>query len=179
MHYRKIVGEKVYLSPRSIDDANTFAEMLSNHEISKYLCQNTKVITFEGEKAYLAKEDSDAINLAIIDNETDELLGSIGLMHINNVDRTAELGIFIGAMDHLSRGYGSEAITLLLDFGFNQLNLSNIMLKAISFNKRALKAYEKCGFKQFGIWPKSHFVDGEYYDLVYMNILKDDFNKQK
>ncbi len=180
MHYKKIVGEKVYLSPRSVEDASKYLEMLNNYEIAKFLSNNTKVITLEAEKEYLAtKEFGDTINLAIVDNKTDELIGSIGLMHIDNVARTAELGVFIGVMDHLSHGYGSEAIMLLLDFAFNQLNLNNVMLKAYSFNKRALKAYAKCGFKQFGVWPKSHYLEGEYYDLVYMYILKDDFNKKK
>ena len=177
MHFRKIVGEKVYLSPRSIDDAEKYVEWLNNYDIAKYLNQNVKIITVEGEKEYLAKSDKDSYNFAIVDLKTDELIGSIGLMHIDNVHRTAELGIFIGDEDHLSRGYGSDAIKLLLDFGFNQLNLNNIMLKAISFNQRALRAYEKCGFKTFGVWKESHYVDGKYYDLVHMNITKKEFSK--
>ena len=179
MHFKKIVGEKVYLSPRSVEDAEKYVEMLSKYDISKFLDQNSKIITVEREKEYLLKNESDAYNFAIIDNKTDALIGSIGLMNVENIHRTAELGIFIGEEDHLSHGYGSEAIKLLLDFGFNQLNLNNIMLKAISFNKRALRAYEKCGFKLFGTWPSSHYFEGKYHDLVYMYITKDDFNNNK
>ena len=178
MHFKKIVGEKIYLSPRSVDDAEKFAKWLNNYEIAKYLNQFTKTITVEGEKDYLSKVSTNSYDFAIVDKETDELIGSISLMSINNISRTAELGIFIGEEDHLSRGYGSEAINLLLNFGFNHTNLNNIMLKAIGFNKRALKAYEKCGFKVFGTWPKADFVNGEYHDLVYMYILKDDFNNK-
>lgn len=179
MHFKKIVGEKVYLSPRSVEDAEKYVAWLNNYDISKFLNQNTKIITIEGEKEYLAKNNSDSYNFAIVDMKTDELIGSIGLMDVDFIHGTAELGIFIGDEDHLSHGYGSEAIKLLLDFGFNQLNLNNIMLKAISFNKRALRAYEKCGFKMFGTWPNSHYVEGKYYDLIYMYILKDYFNKNK
>lgn len=178
MHFKKIVGEKVYLSPRSVDDSEKFAKWLNNYEIAKYLNQFTKTITVEGEKDYLSKVSTNSYDFAIVDKETDELIGSISLMSINNISRTAELGIFIGEEDHLSHGYGSEAINLLLNFGFNHANLNNIMLKAIGFNKRALKAYEKCGFKVFGTWPKADFVNGEYHDLVYMYILKDDFNNK-
>lgn len=179
MHFRKIVGEKVYLSPRSVEDAVEYTAMLNDYKISKYLAQFTKTITVEGEKEYLAKNFSDCCDMAIIDKETDKLIGSIGFMHIDNIHRTAELGIFIGHEDYLSHGYGSEAIKLFLDYGFNQLNLNNIMLKAISFNKRALKAYEKCGFNVFGTWPNSHYSEGKYYDLVHMYITKEDFNKKK
>lgn len=179
MHFKKIIGEKVYLSPRSVEDAEKYVEWLNNYEIAKYVDQYTKIITVETEKEYLTKMSSDAYDFAIVDKKTDQLIGSIGLGHVKDVHRTAELGIFIGNEEYLSRGYGSEAIMLLLDYAFNQLNLNNIMLKAISFNKRALRAYEKCGFKQFGVWKKAHYTEGKYHDLVYMNILKDDFNKKK
>ena len=177
MHFRKMVGEKVYLSPRSVDDAATYVDMLNKYEIAKYIEQYTKTITVEGEREYLAKNDSDSINYAIVDKENDQLIGSISLMHINSIHRTAELGIFIGDEDHLSKGYGSDAIKLILDYGFNQLNLNNIMLKVIGFNKRALRAYEKCGFTSFGVWKESHYVEGQYHDIVFMNITKNEFNK--
>ena len=51
------------------------------------------------------------------------------------------------------------------------------MLSVYSFNISAIKAYEKCGFKTFGVWKESHYFDGEYYDEVFMNIMKKDFNK--
>ena len=96
MHFKKIVGEKVYLSPRSVDDAEKFAKWLNNYEIAKYLNQFTKTITVEGEKDYLSKVSTNSYDFAIVDKETDELIGSISLMSINNISRTAELGIFIG-----------------------------------------------------------------------------------
>ena len=68
---------------------------------------------------------------------------------------------------------------LLLNYGFNFLNLNNIYLKVLSFNKRAIKAYEKCGFKTFEILKESHYFEGKYFDNIYMNILKDDFNENK
>ncbi len=178
MHFRKIVGKKVYLSPRSIDDACKYAEWLNNYEISRFVNQHVKIISIEGEREYLAKNDQNSYNFAIIDNDTDELIGSISLMDINSINGTAELGIFIGDENHLSKGYGSEAIMLLLNYGFNFLNLNNIMLKVFSFNKRAQKAYKKCGFKEFGVWKNSHFAEGKYHDEIFMNIMRDDFNKE-
>ena len=98
-------------------------------------------------------------------------------MNFHEVNRTAELGVFIGDEKYLSRGYGSEVIMLLLDYAFNYLNLNNIMLRVLEFNKRAVRAYEKCGFKVFGVWEKCHYFNGEYYGEIYMNILKEDFVK--
>ena len=179
MHFRKIVGKKVYLSPRSVEDAEDYVKWLNNYEIAQYVLQYTKVLGIEDEREYLSKSNSNGYNFAIVDSETDELIGSIGLAHINYFNRTAELGIFIGDENHLSKGYGSEAIMLLLNYGFNFLNLNNIMLKVYSFNIRAQKAYKKCGFKEFGVWKNSHYANGEYSDVIYMNILKDEFNEKR
>ena len=179
MHFKKIIGKKVYLSPRSVEDAEKYAEWLNNYEIAKYVQQYVKVIDVESEREYLSKPTENGYNFAIIDAETNELIGVTGLENVNNTNRTAELGIFIGEENHLSKGYGSEAIMLLLNYGFNFLNLNNIMLRVYSFNERAQKAYKKCGFKEFGVWPNSHFAEGKYYDVIHMYITKDDFNKQK
>lgn len=178
MHYKKIVGKKVYLSPRSIEDAEKYTEWLNNYAIAQYVQQYVTIINLEGEREYLSKNDPSVYNFAIVDNETDELIGAIGLEHINQINQTAELGIFIGDENHLSRGYGSEAIMLLLNYGFNFINLNNIMLRVYSFNLRAQKAYKKCGFKEFGVWKNSHYANGEYFDIIFMNITKDDFNKK-
>ena len=177
-YFKKIVGEKVYLSPINCDDYLKYVEWLNDLDIAKYINHYTNILSITGEKEYLEKASCEKYNYAIIDKEKDLLLGNISLMNINDINRTAELGIFIGDKNYHSRGYGSEAIMLLLDYAFNYVNLNNIMLKVFSYNKRAIKAYEKCGFKTFGIWKESHYFDGKYHDEIFMNILKDDFNRK-
>lgn len=87
------------------------------------------------------------------------------------------MGIFIGEKDYLSKGYGTEAIRLILDFGFNYMNLHNIKLELISFNERALKCYKKCGFVETGRTRENVFVNGKYYDTISMDILSNEFNE--
>ena len=176
-YFKKIVGDKVYLSPMNVDDCLQYVEWLNNAEIAKTTNHYTNMVSIESENEWLENATSEKYNFAIIKKENDTLMGNISLMHINFIDGTAELGIFIGDTENLSRGYGSEAIMLLLDYAFNQINLYNIMLRVYDFNKRAIRAYEKCGFKTFGIWKNSHYVDGKYCNEVYMNILKKDFIK--
>lgn len=176
-YFKKIIGNKVYLSPMNSDDYLKYVEWLNNYEIAKGVDAVARVTSIDSEKEWLAKATSEKYNFAIINKENDTLLGNISLMKIHDVNRTAELGIFIGDENYLSRGYGSEAIMLLLDFGFKYANLNNIMLKVFDYNKRAIKAYEKCGFKTFGVWKKSHYFNGEYSDEIFMNILKEDFMK--
>jgi len=175
-YFKKMVGNKVYLSPVNVDDAIKYLEWLNDYEIAKYIGQIPKIVTIEGEKEFLTNLDDKYI-FAIIDKDSDTLIGNISLNNINNIHRTCELGIMIGDKKYHSSGYGSDAIMLILDYGFNHLNLNNIMLRAIAFNKRAIRAYEKCGFKTFGVWKNSYYFEGKYHDEVYMNILKEDFNK--
>lgn len=174
-YFKKIVGERVYLSPINSDDYLKYVEWLNNYEISKGVNHHTSIISINSEKEWLEKQGNEKYNFAIVNKENDTLLGNISLMKINEINRTAELGIFIGDENYLSRGYGSEAIMLLLEYGFKYVNLNNVMLKVFDFNKRAIKAYEKCGFKTFGVWKNSHYFNGKYGDEIFMNILKDDF----
>ena len=178
-YFKKIIGERIYLSPINSEDYLKYLEWLNNFEIAKGINHYTDIVSIESEKEWLEKASSDKYKFAIINKKNDTLLGNISLMEINEINRTAELGIFIGDVNYLSHGYGSEAIMLLLDYAFNYINLNNVMLKVFDFNKRAIKAYEKCGFKTFGVWKKSHYFDGEYCDEIFMNILKEDFNKSK
>lgn len=177
-YFKKIIGDIVYLSPMNSEDYLKYVEWLNNYEIAKGVNHVTNVLSIEAEKAWLEKATSEKYIFAIVNKENDTLLGNISLMKIHEVNRTAELGIFIGDENYLSRGYGSEAIMLLLDYAFRYVNLNNIMLRVFDYNKRAIKAYEKCGFKTFGVWKKSHYFDGEYSDEIYMNILKEDFYKK-
>ena len=176
-YFKKIVGNKVYLSPMNSDDYLKYVEWLNNYEIAKDVNHVINLVSIDSEKAWLEKATSEKYIFAIVNKENDTLLGNISLMHIHEVNRTAELGIFIGDENYLSKGYGSEAIMLLLDYAFKYVNLNNVMLRVFDYNKRAIKAYEKCGFKTFGVWKKSHYFDGEYSDEIYMNILKEDFIK--
>ncbi|MDD4796309.1 MAG: GNAT family protein, partial [Eubacteriales bacterium] len=70
--------------------------------------------------------------------------------------------------------YGSEALTLLVDFGFHYLNLNNIMLKVFSFNQRAVNCYKKVGFKEIGRRRQTYYLKGNYYDEILMDIIRSD-----
>lgn len=176
-YFKKLVGERIYLSPRSVEDAEIFTEWMNDFFITDYIGRSYNTITLQGERKYLEKIDEDENTFAIIDVETDEMIGTIGLHSIDHINRTATLGIFIGNKNYWSKGYGTEAIQLILDFGFNYLNLKNINLALMEFNQRALKCYEKCGFKEIGRRRKCKFINGKYYDAILMDILAEEFTK--
>ena len=176
-YFKKLVGERIYLSPRNVEDVEIFTEWMNDFNITDYLGRSHQTITLQEEKAYLEKEQNNKNVFAIIDLETDEVIGNVGLHEINHINRTATLGIFIGNKNYWSKGYGTEAIQLILDFGFNYLNLNNIDLALMEFNQRALKCYEKCGFKEIGRKRKCNFINGKYYDAILMDILAEEFTE--
>ena len=142
-YFKKLVGERIYLSPRNVEDVEIFTEWMNDFNITDYLGRSHQTITLQEEKAYLEKNQEDKNTFVIVDSTTDQMIGTIGLHCIDNINRTATLGIFIGDKNYWSKGYGTEAIQLILDFGFNYLNLNNIDLTLMEFNQRALKCYEK------------------------------------
>lgn len=176
-YFKKIVGERIYLSPRNVEDVGIFTEWMNDFYITDYTGRSYQTVTLQSEKEYLEKEHNNKNTFAIIDLQTDEMIGNVGLHEINNINRTATLGIFIGNKNYWSKGYGAEAIQLILDFGFNYLNLNNIDLALMEFNQRALKCYEKCGFKEIGRKRKCNYINGKYYDSILMDILAEEFKE--
>ena len=174
-YFKKLIGERIYLSPRSIEDVEQFTEWLNDFETTDYLGRSGILITLEGEKKYLEENSSPEATFVIVTLEDNKMIGTVSLESINWLNRTATLGVFIGDKDYRSKGYGTEAIRLLLDYGFNYMNLHNIYLNLMSFNIRAQKCYKKCGFKETGRIRESRFINGRYYDVITMDILANEF----
>jgi len=175
-YFKKLVGEKVYLSPISIEDVPTYCEWLNDLEVAGNLIIFDQQLGITRERAIL--EDvikNDAKMFAVVDSATDKLIGNGSIFKINQRNKKAELGIFIGDKTYWNRGYGSDAVKLLLDFGFNILNLNNIMLEVFSFNERAIAAYKKVGFKTIGARREAVQYAGHKYDEIYMDILAEEF----
>ena len=85
------------------------------------------------------------------------------------------LGLFIGEAEQRGKGYGTEAIRLILDYGFNILNLHNVMLLVHADNTNGLMCYKKVGFKEVGRRREARIKGGCYIDLIYMDILSTEF----
>lgn len=112
---------------------------------------------------------------AIVLFENDTLIGSISIHNIDHLNRNAYIGIFIGGEEHRSKDYGAEAIRLILDYGFNTMNLHSINLTVHADNYAGISCYKKVGFREVGRLPEVLFVDGKYVDKIYMCILEHEF----
>jgi len=177
MYFKKLIGKKCYLSPVDINDAEKCAEWLNDLELTSNLNLYTSVINAETEKTLLEKISKEH-NYSIIDLYTNEMIGNCGFFELDHLNQTSEIGIFIGNKNYWNKGYGTEALRLLLDYGFRALNLHSVMLRVFSFNERAKKSYEKAGFKVFGRRREALRRENKLFDIIYMDILNEDFYKQ-
>ena len=172
----KLIGDNIYLSPISVDDVEEYAEMVNDIKVSVGLgyLSYTNIIDFESEKELLnsiKKEKRFAVRLL----ENDELLGNVGFKSVGEIHRTAEMGIMLGNPKYQRKGYGMEAINLLLDYGFSFLNLRNISLNVFEYNEVAYNLYKKIGFKEVGRLRKAVEILDETYDVIIMDMLKEEF----
>jgi RimJ/RimL family protein N-acetyltransferase len=178
MHFKKLTGKKCYLSPMDTDDAELYTKWLNDLEVTMYLDFYGSAISLQSEKDLLPKLSKEH-NYSIVDIETDLLIGACGYMGVDHLNQIAEMEIFIGDKEYWGKGYGSEAVELLLDYGFKSLNLHNIMLRVYSFNERALWTYTKIGFKVIGKRREALRRDNQIFDTIYMDILSDDYYKKR
>ena len=174
-YFRKLVGEQCYLSPIDPDDAPRFAAWVNDPEVAAGVTLARQVLGVERTRDKLARHAGRQAYFTIVALDGDEPIGECGIDDISDVDRTGELVILIGDKRFWNRGFGTDAVRLLLRFGFLTLGLNNIRLRVHAFNERAIRCYEKCGFKQCGYWPDSWYHDGALHGSVMMYLLRADF----
>lgn len=177
MHYRKIKGPHVYLAPLRLEDAETYMKWLNDPEVAIGICKHHQVVSEQVAEADLRyfTDAKDRHSFAIVFDRGEKLIGYCGLFDLDFVRSSATIGIALGEGEYMNKGYGTEAMALLLHYGFNHLNLHNIQLAYVSYNTRGEKAYHKLGFREIGRRREAIRMNGKYYDEILMDLLEDEF----
>jgi RimJ/RimL family protein N-acetyltransferase len=164
-------GARIVLRPLTGSDADAMYAALDEHT-SKRLTGTHANYTLEDVRAHCMRiENADdrwdyAITIA------GELIGEVVLNNLDRPNRSASLRIAIWAPAQRTKGYGTEATALLIDYGFNTLHLNRIELEVYSFNPQARRVYEKLGFELEGTRREALIWDGEKVDAHIMSILR-------
>lgn len=174
-------GEKIYLRGIEIEDIDEYYEKLKNSSFKSEFLTGSKIIHIRAALlGYLNHivSDSKRLDFFIICKDNDEIIGDVSINSINWTNSTANTRISIFDKENFNKGYGSEAMTLALNYGFGMHNLNRIELDVYSFNERAINVYEKIGFKKEGILREKLYYNHKYYDAVVMSILKREFQEK-
>lgn len=173
-------GKLVRLRAIEEDDLKYAAEYMNDPEIILNLDDDPPIPTSvekqkEWFKDYLKKKDiSEGVEFAI-EASDGKYIGGCSVNQIDLKNRIAEVGIFIGAKEYLGKGYGTDAMELLLEYLFDEVNMNKVSLNVMSFNKRAVRSYEKAGFSLEATGREAIFRAGKYHDLLAMSILKEEY----
>lgn len=170
-------GKKVRLTSLKRGDLPTYRIWNSDEAFGRYY--NASPIREESEKnaEKLIEEHSDkTYRFAIRSIGNDDFLGICAVEDIVWPHRVGWVSIALGPDFH-GKGYGKEAMELLLNYAFNELNLHRIQLSVFSYNSAALKLYESLGFKHEGTFREWMQRDGKRHDMHLYGLLVSEYQK--
>ncbi|AKI97833.1 GNAT family N-acetyltransferase [Kosmotoga pacifica] len=172
-------GSLVRLRAYSREDIEQAWKYFNDFEVKKYLNPGIPFpIKLEEEYSWYENLSSskDTYSFAIERKEDKRYIGGCGVNSVDWKNSNAKVGIFLGR-PYWSKGYGTDAMKVLLRFIFTEMNLHKVLLNVYSFNERAMKSYKKCGFVEEGRLREQIFRMGRYYDTIIMGLLKKDFTE--
>ncbi|MBI5652037.1 MAG: GNAT family N-acetyltransferase [Chloroflexi bacterium] len=176
-------GQLVRLVAANADkDAETMARWSRDSEFGRLLdtdpiMPSSPAQSKEDIRKWMENEDPTRFGFVMRALTDDTLLGFVGIGNISWTNGTGWASIGIGAREYWGKGYGTDAMRVLLRFAFTELNLLRVALNVFEYNPRAIKSYEKAGFKIEGCSRGVLNRDGKRYDAFEMGILRDEWER--
>lgn len=172
-------GKKVILRTLKMSDLDKIIEWVNDPEVIQYLQIYLPMSRLKEEKwlEQLSLSEKDVVMAieAIEDNGNTHYIGNCGLHGISSKDHLATFGIFIGEKTFWSGGYGTEAAKLLLQYGFEQLNLHRVNSMAYAFNERSIRMHVSLGFQIEGCRRQAIWKNNQYQDEVILGLLREEW----
>lgn len=170
-----IRGNRLYLRAIERDDLERCHDWINDEELRATLAQRYPM-SLAQEADWIERttrgQDPSRLIFAICLFEGDRHIGNCGLEAIDRDNAVATFGILIGERDCHGKGLGEEATRLLCRFGFDELNLHKIRLDVHAGNARAIRTYERVGFRKEGLLREENFRRGGYIDVIRMGLLR-------
>ena len=172
-------GEKVILRAVEREDLKRMHELEGNIELVILGDGNWEPESYAAFEKNFEKHLSDEEKTRFVIEVEGVVIGGIGLHHSNRRESTSEFGIGIYDPAYVGKGYGVDAIRVLLRWAFRVQNYRRIWLTTAGDNPRAIRAYEKCGFVHEGRLREHFFSNGTYVDSVHMGMLRSEWEAQQ
>jgi len=129
-------------------------------------------------RRWSSNDEYSSAGFSIVHRDEGTLLGHATIFGADVKNRAGTFAIVLGP-EHMGQGYGTEAVRLMLAYGFREMGLHRIGLQTYAFNNRALAAYEKAGFREEGRRREVVFHDGAFHDEVQMGLLEREWRAQR
>lgn len=178
MEHPFLVGDRLYLRALERKDLDgPYLDWINDPEVNRYLATGRFPQRRQDLEEYFERMTSspDYAFFAIVDKETDEHIGNIKLGPIDWINRTSNFGTMIGESEYHGRGYGTEAMELLLTYAFEELNLRKVWDAALSCNEASLRKNEKAGLREEARLEEMVYRGGRYHDKVFVSITRDEY----
>jgi RimJ/RimL family protein N-acetyltransferase len=125
------------------------------------------------------ENDKSLLSFCMIDRKTSNHIGMVSLQRIDLINRSAEFAIIIGAIDYWGKGYATEALKILLRFGFLKLGLNRIWSATAEVNHGMLNVFKKVNMKHEGTYREGQFLNGKFENTMAYAILNKEFMSEK
>jgi RimJ/RimL family protein N-acetyltransferase len=171
-------GERVWLRPLEPSDIADDQVAVSDVEVGHFLGVKSPQSRASAERfatEVLAQVGETGFPYAICLLGEETSIGTVFLRSVDKVNGSGIVGIFIGDRRYLGKGYGTDALNALVDFGFGELRLERIELEVFDYNTRAIRSYQKAGFQTDAVLRHSRYHRGQHHDVHLMSILRDDW----
>ena len=175
-----IKTERLILRPFKHEDYKDVFECCNDYDVVKTTLGMPWPYTEEMAQGWIAKHEGNrksglSCEFAICYKQNPEkVIGCVSLVNINPVAKRAELGYWVGKK-YWKQGIATEASVALMEYGFNELNLNSIFARFFDINPASGKVMQKCGMNYVGKMRQHEFRFDKFYDVVYYEILKEDF----
>ena len=173
-----ITGNKIILRRQIDEDAAFFERWYKVPEIMKE-CAFAQPITRAELIESFHSDDASRDWYTIIEKNTGKVIGETGLLRIDLQWHRSDLTIISPDPADQGKGYGTEAVKLMLQQAFESHKLNRVALATVAFNDKAIDFYKKIGFKQEGIEEQGFYCNGKFYDFIMFRILRSEYNGGK
>lgn len=167
---------KIRLRPFTRDDLPRLQVWKEDEELAAYLglkLPGEEVDYYQRCEKLLGQRTS---RIFAIEDERGQFIGEVELNQITWRRKQAELHICIGERRYWGKGYGTEAVRAILNLAFEDMGLESVYLRVYRHNRRAIRCYEKCGFKKEAVLRnRFHSQGSRAYDVLLMSISAADF----
>lgn len=178
----RVTGERITLREYRQEDLGDIRAWVTSEETIRYIGGAFwRPQTWEQTEAFLQRQlngDAGGVSFVISDKDTLSYRGQCDLMMVDNRARKAELAVVIPEK-YAGRGIGAEAVRLLCRYAFETMNLNRVYLNVYADNRRAVRCYEKVGFRAEGTLRQHAYEGGRYRDMIVMGLLRSEFEEEK